>query len=126
MYINVIFILYFSVKIILSVLWYEFNSIKCLHFVSALLAHLVIGQVVTLLLSQNMGKNCYWTSVQYRYVFSPVDWTPQQMENAAILYFSWQRPVMLIDPCFSGEMWLQEILGTSPGKPLFSINLQAR
>ncbi|XP_075192459.1 uncharacterized protein LOC142291659 [Anomaloglossus baeobatrachus] len=54
------------------------------------------------------------------------DWTPQQMENAAILYFSWQRPVILIDPCFSGEMWVQEILGTSPGKPISFISLQAR
>ncbi|XP_069829066.1 uncharacterized protein [Dendropsophus ebraccatus] len=58
--------------------------------------------------------------------WSTKDWTPQQMENAAILYFSWQRPVILIDPCFSGEMWVQEILGTSPEKPFSSINLQAR
>ncbi|XP_075707241.1 uncharacterized protein LOC142741794 [Rhinoderma darwinii] len=54
------------------------------------------------------------------------DWTPQQMENAAILSFSWQRPVILIDPCFNGEMWVQDILATSPGKPFSSINLQAR
>ncbi|XP_077152557.1 uncharacterized protein LOC143816267 [Ranitomeya variabilis] len=58
--------------------------------------------------------------------WSTKDWTSQQMENAAILYFSWQRPVVLIDPCFSGEMWVQEILETSPGKLLSSINLQAR
>ncbi|XP_040278224.1 dynein beta chain, flagellar outer arm-like [Bufo bufo] len=58
--------------------------------------------------------------------WSAKDWTPQQMENAAILYFSWQRPVILIDPCFSGEMWVQEILRTSLAKPLSSINLQAR
>ncbi|KAG8587471.1 hypothetical protein GDO81_005673 [Engystomops pustulosus] len=58
--------------------------------------------------------------------WSTKDWTPQQMENAAILYFSCQRPVILIDPCFSGEMWVQEILGTSSGKPFSFINLQAR
>ncbi|XP_056412427.1 uncharacterized protein LOC130355786 isoform X2 [Hyla sarda] len=58
--------------------------------------------------------------------WSTKDWTPQQMENAAILYFSWQRPVIFIDSCFCGEMWLQEILGTSPEKPFSSINLQAR
>ncbi|XP_075119220.1 uncharacterized protein LOC142194092 [Leptodactylus fuscus] len=54
------------------------------------------------------------------------DWTPQQMENAAILYFSWQRPVILIDPCFNGEKYIQEIFGTSPAKPFSFINLHAR
>ncbi|KAM8977325.1 uncharacterized protein RCH25_043181 [Pelodytes ibericus] len=54
------------------------------------------------------------------------DWTPQQMENAAILSFSWQRPVLLIDTCFEGEKWVLEILETSLGRPFSSINLQAR
>ncbi|CAH2222787.1 dynein beta chain, flagellar outer arm-like [Pelobates cultripes] len=54
------------------------------------------------------------------------DWTPQQMENAAILSFSWQRPVLLIDPCFEGEQWVLEILETSFAKSFSSINLQAR
>uniref|UniRef100_A0A8C5WK28 Dynein heavy chain n=1 Tax=Leptobrachium leishanense TaxID=445787 RepID=A0A8C5WK28_9ANUR len=54
------------------------------------------------------------------------DWTPQQMENAAILLFSWQRPALLIDPCFEGEKWVVEILEASFGKPFSSINLQAR
>ncbi|XP_068122143.1 uncharacterized protein [Hyperolius riggenbachi] len=58
--------------------------------------------------------------------WSAKDWTPQQMENAAILSFSWQRPALLIDPCFQGETWLQDILGTSSENPLASINLQAR
>ncbi|XP_053311944.1 dynein axonemal heavy chain 9-like [Spea bombifrons] len=54
------------------------------------------------------------------------DWTPQQMENAAILLCSWQRPVLLIDSCFEAEKWVLEILETSLGKSLSCINLQAR
>ncbi|KAM4795913.1 dynein axonemal heavy chain 9-like [Rhinophrynus dorsalis] len=54
------------------------------------------------------------------------DWTPQQMENAAILSFSWHRPVLLIDPCFEGEKWILEILKSSSGKSFSSINLQTR
>ncbi|XP_018424228.1 PREDICTED: dynein beta chain, flagellar outer arm-like [Nanorana parkeri] len=58
--------------------------------------------------------------------WSAKDWTPQQMENAAILSFSWQRPALLIDPCFEGETWIQDILGTTSGNPFSYINLQAR
>ncbi|XP_075053831.1 uncharacterized protein LOC142139871 [Mixophyes fleayi] len=58
--------------------------------------------------------------------WSANDWTSQQMENAAILSFSCQRPVLLVDPCFKGETLVQDILGTSPENPFSTINLQAR
>ncbi|XP_063809812.1 uncharacterized protein LOC135027842 isoform X3 [Pseudophryne corroboree] len=58
--------------------------------------------------------------------WSAKDWTPQQMENAAILSFSFQRPVLLVDPCFKGEAWVQDILGTSCENAFSSLNLQAR
>ncbi|KAM4702001.1 uncharacterized protein O3C94_002925 [Discoglossus pictus] len=54
------------------------------------------------------------------------DWTLQQMENAAILSFSWQRPVLLIDPCFEGEKWVLEIIQGHLEKTFSSINFQAR
>ncbi|KAM9320087.1 uncharacterized protein PAF06_004553 [Gastrophryne carolinensis] len=54
------------------------------------------------------------------------DWTPQQMENAAILAFSWQRPVLLIEPCFEGESWIKRILGKTENNQFSSVNLQTR
>ncbi|XP_053561397.1 uncharacterized protein LOC128652486 [Bombina bombina] len=54
------------------------------------------------------------------------DWTPQQMENAAILVFAWQCPLLLIDPFFEGEKWVQDILQVPYGNVFSSINLQAR
>ncbi|KAE8625049.1 hypothetical protein XENTR_v10006145 [Xenopus tropicalis] len=54
------------------------------------------------------------------------DFTPQQMENSAILSFAWQCPVLLIDPCFKGEKRIKGCLESSLGKSLSSIDLQLR
>ncbi|XP_041092485.1 dynein alpha chain, flagellar outer arm-like isoform X2 [Polyodon spathula] len=41
------------------------------------------------------------------------DWTLHQMQNTAVLFTSWQRPPLLIDPSDEAEKWLKELRSTS-------------
>ncbi|XP_069470025.1 uncharacterized protein [Ambystoma mexicanum] len=54
------------------------------------------------------------------------DWTQQQMENAAIVHFSWQRPALLLDPCYEGKTWFDSVQGRSSKLPLTSVSLKTR
>ncbi|KAJ1184768.1 hypothetical protein NDU88_001571 [Pleurodeles waltl] len=54
------------------------------------------------------------------------DWTQPQMENAAILRFSWQRPALLIDPCGEGKKWFDAVQGSSTKMTFTSVTLKTR
>ncbi|XP_056010102.1 uncharacterized protein LOC125667097 [Ostrea edulis] len=82
------------------------------------------------------------TSVQYnKYVLSLIkllvgertlnDWTrkdfgPRQIENAAILCSSWQRPPMMIDPNGEGSIWLGKLNKLLNAKKLVSLDMETR
>ncbi|KAK3108743.1 hypothetical protein FSP39_014630 [Pinctada imbricata] len=82
------------------------------------------------------------TSVQYnRYVISLIkllvgektlnDWLrkdfgPRQIENAAILSSSWQRPPMMIDPNGEGAVWLGKLNKLMNKKKLVSLDMETR
>ncbi|KAJ8316357.1 hypothetical protein KUTeg_006371 [Tegillarca granosa] len=82
------------------------------------------------------------TSMQYnRYVVSLIkilvgertlnDWLkkdfgPRQIENAAILCSSWQRPPMMIDPNGEGATWLAKLNRLTNKRKLVSLDMETR
>ncbi|XP_043910785.1 dynein beta chain, flagellar outer arm-like [Protopterus annectens] len=55
------------------------------------------------------------------------DWTIQQMENAAILLSSWQRPPVLIDPFYhETEMWFNEVEKKCGNTDVISVRLKEK
>eukprot|EP00105_Crassostrea_gigas_P044993 XP_019929141.1 PREDICTED: dynein beta chain, ciliary isoform X4 [Crassostrea gigas] len=82
------------------------------------------------------------TSVQYnKYVLSLIkllvgertlnDWIrkdfgPRQIENAAMLCSSWQRPPMMIDPNGEGSVWLGKLNKLMNKKKLVSLDMETR
>nr|XP_022320176.1 dynein beta chain, flagellar outer arm-like isoform X6 [Crassostrea virginica] len=82
------------------------------------------------------------TSLQYnKYVLSLIkllvgertlnDWVrkdfgPRQIENAAMLCSSWQRPPMMIDPNGEGAIWLGKLNKLMNAKKLVSLDMETR
>ncbi|XP_069115919.1 uncharacterized protein [Argopecten irradians] len=54
------------------------------------------------------------------------DFGPRQIENAAILCSSWQRPPMLIDPNGDGSVWLGRLNNLMNKKKLVSLDMDTR
>nr|XP_014352875.1 PREDICTED: dynein beta chain, flagellar outer arm-like [Latimeria chalumnae] len=54
------------------------------------------------------------------------DWTLRQMENAAILFSSWQQPALLMDPCNRAEKWFNEVPGKSNNISVTCVSLGIR
>ncbi|XP_070202269.1 uncharacterized protein [Littorina saxatilis] len=54
------------------------------------------------------------------------DFGPRQIENAAILCSSWQRPPMLIDPNGEGEVWLGRLNKLLNRRKLVSVDMENR
>lgn len=55
-----------------------------------------------------------------------VDFGPRQIENAAILCSSWQRPPMMIDPNGEGSIWLGKLNKLLNAKKLVSLDMETR
>ncbi|XP_052258855.1 uncharacterized protein LOC127863384 isoform X2 [Dreissena polymorpha] len=54
------------------------------------------------------------------------DFGPRQIENAAILCSSWQRPPMLIDPNNEGADWLGRLNSVMNNRKLVSLDMETR
>ncbi|XP_053409232.1 uncharacterized protein LOC123561373 isoform X4 [Mercenaria mercenaria] len=54
------------------------------------------------------------------------DFGPRQIENAAILCSSWQRPPMLIDPNNDGAVWLGRLNALMNNRKLVSLDMETR
>ena len=68
-------------------------------------------------------KNCHFGNYYYYYV---TDFGQQQMENAAIVFSSWQRPPLLIDPYGDGISSLHQLNADMNSSPLTKINMDTR
>lgn len=54
------------------------------------------------------------------------DFGPRQIENAAMLCSSWQRPPMMIDPNGEGSVWLGKLNKLMNKKKLVSLDMETR
>lgn len=55
-----------------------------------------------------------------------LDFGPRQLENAAIMISSWQRPPMLIDPNGEGSHWLGRLNKLMNKRKLVSLDMETR
>ena len=55
-----------------------------------------------------------------------VDMNPRQMENAALVFSSWQRPVMLMDPYEEATSYLNWLCRLTNKRKLVSLDMDTR